>query len=111
MTYRETDTVSAEAEANEAIDVAIEEASALTRATAERKAKRARVGRWFGRGCFLLSLVLFGLAASLKSHVLGMVAVAVLILSGGIGLMRLGGDLSVQAKGEQASVNRNIPGM
>lgn len=110
MAYRKTDTIAAEADANDAIERAIQEAAALSRVAKKRQDRRARAGRWVGRLSFLLSLILFALAAALNSHELGMAAAAVLILSGGIGLMRLGGGLSVQGDSEQASVSSHLRG-
>ncbi|MFK8002902.1 MAG: hypothetical protein AB8H86_25260 [Polyangiales bacterium] len=110
MAYRKTDSITAEADANDAIEIAIKEAAALSRLDEKRRAKRARAGRWIARLSFLSSVVLFALAAAFKSHGVGVAAVGMLILSGGIALMRLGGGLSVQGESDQASVTRNIRG-
>lgn len=110
MAYRKTDSIAAEADANDAIEIAIEEAAALRQLDERRKARRAYAGRWIGRLSLLLSLVLFALAAALESHGVGVAAVSMLILSGGIALMRLGGGLSVQGESDQASASRHIRG-
>lgn len=106
MAYRETDTVQAEAEANDAIESAIEETMALRRLQEKRNVRRAQVGRWIGRSFLAMGLCFFGIALAFKSHGFGIAGVAMLILSGAVGLMRLGGGLSVQRDSEQASRNR-----
>ncbi|MFT5357640.1 MAG: hypothetical protein ACI9KE_004877 [Polyangiales bacterium] len=112
MALQKTKTISAEVDASaaieEAIENSIEEGIVRRGVQAKRKVRRARVARWSNRLLFLLSLVFFGLAAQLDSKPYAMAATVMLLLSGGIALMRLGGDVSVQEKGKQAGETAGV---
>ena len=84
MAYRQTDTIAAEAEAVDAIDAAIEESIARSRAETQRSASRSRLIGWAGRLVFLVGLVTFGITWALDSEWGILVAVMIMFASPGI---------------------------
>lgn len=110
MAYRETDTITAEAEAIDAIDAAIEESIARSREESRRTLWRKRLIGWAGRLVFLGGLVTLGIAWAVDSEWGSLVAVMIIFASPGVGLMGLGGSLSTHADGDKAPINNHLIG-
>ena len=110
MAYRQTETISAEAEANDAIDAAIEDAIADAQEERKREAVRSFLVRWTGRLVFLLGLATLGVAWLGEWDWLGLAGAILMMLAPGIGLMRLGGSLSAHAESDQAPINKHLLG-